>query len=224
MARTMRADTDPQNQQADEQPRRRGRPSKHPLPIGGNVSDETIEEFAQRALAARLELEAAQTKQKTANGVYRNVLKSAKAAGVDEDCIAWWIKERKREPEDINREIQWRNRIARIMGLPIGTQLGVDFETGETVASQVDQAQLSKGKRPRGRPRKAPAKAANTNGSADPKAAYIIGYDLGKAGKSPSRAADKFDGPAAVQFQAGWQQGQKDRGRELGPEGAATVQ
>jgi hypothetical protein len=91
----------------------------------------------------------------------------------------------------------------------VGTQLGVDFTTGETVAHVVNEAALKKGRRKRG----------NGKGDADPRAAYVMGYDAGKAGKAPGRAGRGLTGEAAIQFQAGWAQGQKDAAREHGPEG-----
>jgi len=122
------------------------------------------------------------------------------------------LKQRKRDPEDINRDFAWKNRIYRLRKLPVGTQLGVDFDTGETVAAQVDTDQLKK------RGRKTKKANGPGNGEADPAAAYIMGYDAGKAGKSPKTAGRGLTGNAATQFQAGWQQGMKDAAKELGPE------
>src|SRR5215470_17499025 len=157
MARTMRATT-----RIDEQdePKRRGRPSKHPMPFDSNVTDETVAEFGQRALAAKLDHEQFVEDAKKANGAYRAVLKDAKKAGVDPDAVVWWLKARKMEPEDLNRQINWQNRMAMVMNLPMGTQLGWDLETGETVAHVVDEKQL---KRRRGRQKK----ATNSNGAGE---------------------------------------------------------
>jgi uncharacterized protein (UPF0335 family) len=218
MARTIRSTTK-FDEHGDElgEPKRGGRPRKRPMAMGGNVTDETIEEFGNKALTAKLEAEKKRDEAKTLDSEYRGVLKDAKKAGVDPDAIIWWLKARKRETEDLEREILWQNRMAKVMGLPIGTQLGVDFETGETIATTVDKAQMK-----RGRGKK--PKLTNGNGAADPKAAYIMGYDIGKAGKSPKRpGAAKLTGEAAVEFQRGWQQGTKDAAKDLGPQGSEAT-
>ncbi len=216
MARTLRSTTK-FDEHGDEigEPARAGRPRKRPLTMGGNVTDETIEEFGNKALTAKLEAEKKRDEAKTLDSMYRGVLKEAKKAGVDPDAIIWWLKARKRESEDLDREILWQNRIAKVMGLPIGTQLGVDFETGETIASTVDKAQIKRGRRAR--------KPKLTNGEADPVAAYVLGYDIGLAGKSPKRPGSKLTGEAAIEFQKGWQQGTKDAAKDLGPEGSSAT-
>ena len=155
----------------------------------GNVTDETIEEFGNKALTAKLEAEKKRDEAKSLDGQFRAVLKSAKDAGVDPDAVRWWIKARKQEPEDLDREIMWQNRMAKVMGLPIGTQLGVDFDTGETIASTVDKAQMRRAKGRGGAKRK-----ANGKGEADPRAAYAMGVDAGRAGKSPKTAGKGLNG------------------------------
>jgi len=212
MARTMRASTmvDENGNEIEQEPTRRGRPAKHPLPMGGNVTDGTIEEFGKKALAAKNEAEKKRDEAKSLDGVFRNILKSAKDAGVDPDAVRWWLKARKMEPDDLNREIAWQNRMALVMRLPIGTQLGIDLSTGETIASQIDEKQTRKRGGGKG-------KAKEQNG-ADPRAAYIAGYDAGKAGKSAKSGSRGITGEAAVEFQKGWQQGMKDAAKEHGPE------
>ena len=207
MARTMRATTRINEDDELDGPKRRGRPSKHPMPFDSNVTDDTVNEFCDRALEAKTELERHEEGAKKQRGIYRNVLKDAKKAGVDPDAITDWLKQRKREPEDITRDFAWKNRVYTLRGLPIGTQLGVDFETGETVAHVVDDKAIKKGRRGR-----------KGNGEADPRAAYVMGYNAGKSGKSPARAGRGLTGEAAIQFQSGWAQGQKDAAKELGPE------
>ena len=222
MARTMRANTtvDDEGNEIEQEPVRRGRPTKHPMVMGSNITDQTIEEYGNRALTAKLAAEKKRDEAKTLDSEFRTVLKSAKEAGIDPDSIRWWLKARKQEPEDLDREIAWQNRMARVMGLPIGTQLGIDLETGETIASQVDQAQLGRKRRTRG---KGKPKNGQAEGEADPRAAYILGYDAGKAGSSAKDAGRDITGEAAVEFQKGWQQGMKDAAREHGPGGAEVV-
>lgn len=133
----------------EEEPVARGKKSDKARPAAietkqtpGNVTDETIEEFARKAVAAYRELEKRQAEAKSANGTYRSILKDAKNNGVDQDSIAWYIRQLKREPDDIDRETRNRNRIARVMGLPIGTQLGL-FGDGTTVATVVDETKIA---------------------------------------------------------------------------------
>jgi hypothetical protein len=215
MARTMRANTkvDEDGHEIEESPETRGRPRKRPM-VMSNISDATIEEFGNRALTAKLEAERKRDEAKSLDSQFRSVLKDAKAAGVDPDSIRWWLKARKMEPEDLNREIEWQNRMAFVMGLPMGTQLGVDFETGETVAAQVDEKTTRK--------RRGNGRAKQEKGEADPRASYILGYDAGMAGKSAKTEGRGLTGKAAIQFQEGWQQGMKDAAKEHGPD--ATVQ
>ena len=199
MARTLRANTnlDENGNEIEQEPTRRGKPSKHPLPMGGNVTDETVAEFGNKALAAKLEAEKKRDEAKTLDSQFRSVLKSAKAAGVDPDAVRWWLKARKMEPEDLDREILWQNRLARVMRLPIGTQLGVDFETGETIATQVDEKETRKAAK------KASGKPSKKNGNPDNHVAYIAGYDAAQAGKSAKTAGKGMTGEAAVAFQKG---------------------
>lgn len=214
MARTMRSNTTLDEDGNEQEAARRGRPKKHPMSMG-NVTDETIAEYGNKALTAKLEAEKKRDEAKSLDGQFRAVLKSAKDAGVDPDAIRWWLKARKQEPEDLDREIMWQNRMATVMGLPIGTQLGVDFETGETIASTVDKAQMRRSRGgAKGKPR-----GKKGNGVADVRAAYALGVDAGRNGKSPKTAGKGLTGEAAVEFQKGWQIGQQESARELGPEG-----
>jgi ribosome modulation factor len=169
------------------------------------VTDETVREFGRRIRARKLDADHDREQAKKSNGAYRAELKAAKAAGVDPDALRWWLQAAAMEPEDLERTITWQNRVARVMELPVGTQLSWNVETGETVI-------------PTGKKTKQDRKA-NGKGNADPRAAYVAGYDAGVAGKSPKRTGQQFTGEAATQFQAGWQQGQKDAAKQLGPEG-----
>lgn len=133
---------------ATAEPKRRGRP-RNPAPPT-NVSDETIREHCQRAARHFGELQTAREGVSVAMGTYRATLKEAKKAGVPTQAISWYLAARNRDPEDIDRETRERNRIARVMALPIGTQLGL-FEDGSTVAGAVDQEQLAAaGEKPAG--------------------------------------------------------------------------
>lgn len=196
MARKLKPDTgiDP-----DPAPKRgRGRPKAPPPP--SNVTDETIKEFCDRALAAKIELEKAEEEAKSKRGIYRQVLKDAKKAGVDQDAIAWWLAARKREPDDIDRETRNRNRIARLMGLPIGTQLGL-WDDGESVATKAEND-------------RAGADAAGTKADA-----YADGLARGKAGKPMGDHG--YTGELEDEYERGWKDGQYQIVQSMGGNGAA---
>lgn len=115
---------------APDTPKKRGRPPA-PKPDVSNVSADTKTEIIRDAVAAKAKVD-------TANGEYRAVLKRAKGLGMEPGDITWYIQARKRDIQDIDRETRRRNEIARLMGLPIGTQLGM-FDDGQTVGATVER-------------------------------------------------------------------------------------
>lgn len=161
-----------------------------------NVTDDTIREFVGKAIGAKAELEEAEAAAKSKRGGYRAVLKAAKAAGVDPGHITWFLDARKRDVKDIDRETSWRNRIARVMALPLGTQLGL-FEDGTTVATAVDGDKI----------------AANETA---PTVDMLItadeqGYQAGQAGKLPD--ATPYGDPAsplAIRWEKARQKAQEE--------------
>lgn len=122
-----------ENGVSTEAPKRRGRPRAAAAP--SNVSNETIAEYTDKARQALAEFEEAQAEAKSLQASYRGVLKEAKKNGVDADSIRWYLKQTKREPEDIERELRNRARIAKIMGLPVGTQLDFFVEDAPLAAN-----------------------------------------------------------------------------------------
>lgn len=62
----------------------------------------------------------------------RTLLKNAKAAGIDVDDLKWVVRQKTRDPRDVEREDTRRRWYAQIMGLPVGTQLGL-FEVPQQV-------------------------------------------------------------------------------------------
>jgi hypothetical protein len=106
-----------------------------------NMSAEQIEEkrceFLEHAIVLEKELVAARAVVKGISakiGANKTAYEKHGGAKVDYD---WYLVERKRDPEDRDAEIRRRNRIARAMKLPIGTQLGI-FEDGDSVATKID--------------------------------------------------------------------------------------
>lgn len=170
---------------------------------GSNVSDETIRDFCIRARVAHTSLEAARKEMQSANGVYRQILKDAKKAGVTGEDIIWWIGAVERDPADIDAETKRRNRLAQVMGLPIGTQLGM-FDDGTTVATAVDQAKLPK-----------------ANGGAHPveEAGLTpeMGYVAGKAGKPATTNPHPKGEKSHELWHSGWERGQAENVAGLTP-------
>jgi len=163
--------------------------------IGSNVTDATIIEFTNKAIAAHADFEEKQAEAKKAQALYRATLKDAKKAGVDQDSIIWLIASRKREPGDIDRETRNRNRIAKLMQLPIGTQLGL-LDDGTTVATAVDDAKQAE-------------QADNS---------YFDGYEAGKLGK-PHSSCEHAEG---TQQRESWLDGWGKAQAELVNQGAAA--
>lgn len=164
---------------------------------GSNISDQTIREYCVSARNRKGELDAARKGMQEANGRYRAVLKEAKKAGVDPAAVIWWLESRGRDPEEIDRETRSRNRVAKLMGLPIFTQLGL-FDDDTTVATAVDQAQLA----------------------AEDRDPYKEGYSLGWAGKAYSQG--DWEGDGQVRHLDGWQAAQHALVGQLGTGDAAA--
>lgn len=163
---------------------------------GSNVTDETIRDFCVRARVAHTELDRTRKEMQSTNGVYRQILKDAKKAGVAGEDIIWYIAAVERDPAEIDAETKRRNRLAQVMGLPIGTQLGM-FDDGTTVATAVDQAKLPKVK----------------NGGAPVEEAGLtpeMGYVAGKAGKPAADNPHPEGSPSHDLWASGWTRGQAE--------------
>jgi hypothetical protein len=138
---------------------------------GTNTPDEILRNYLSDAVAADVELKKAtdeaavyRVKVNAARGKYRKVHREASDAGCDTAGIRWYVENRGRSPEEIDAETRSRNRVARLMGLPIGTQLGM-FHDGETIASKVDGDILAEGHdaQAEGRTAGEAGRAADTN-------------------------------------------------------------
>jgi uncharacterized protein (UPF0335 family) len=135
-----------------------------------NVTPATKAEFLDDCQALHTEMQLAQAKVREVSGRYRARLKDAEKNGVDARAIAWVISARKRDPEELAREIRATNEMAVIGKLAIGNVQMMLFEDGKSVGDKVDAA-----------------KGAEQNGDgkhADPEditAAKEKGYVAGKA-------------------------------------------
>lgn len=149
-----------------------------------------------------------------ANGEYRAALKAAKSDGVDPGVITWYLRTKKRELQEVDFETKQRNRVALIMKLPIGAQLGL-FPDGDTVARKVDSGAIEAGNGS-GKAAKKTRSSAKTIA-----AAKLAGSKAGADGKNMEH--DFEDGsPEALAFEAAWKDAQNALARKtFGAEQAA---
>lgn len=112
-------------------PKKRGRPRKAQMPLS-NVTDETIRQHVDAIVVAERDVRLARERLAAKK-------EAAKDAGVTLSDVTWFLRQRDRDVRDIDAETRRRNRLAKIMGLPLGTQLGL-FEDGESVATKIETA------------------------------------------------------------------------------------
>lgn len=124
--------------------KKRGRKKKGETPNLSNVPDFLIVERANDALTKYDAWQAKLAEAKTLQGEYRASLKTSKNLGVEPDMITWWINARRRDVDEIDRETRMRNRMARLMALPIGGTLGL-FDDDTTVAAAIDADKIKAG-------------------------------------------------------------------------------
>lgn len=175
--------------------RREERAAKAPVDPSG-VPDATIRKHCLRAAELRTAVDKSQ-------GEYRAALKAAKSDGVDPGVITWYLRTKKRELQEVDFETRQRNRVAIVMKLPIGVQLGL-FDNGKTVASIVDgEAIATNGKA-----------AKKTRSSAKTiAAAKLAGSKAGSAGENMEH--DFEDGsPEALAFESAWKDAQQALARK----------
>lgn len=96
-----------------------------------NVTDETIRAAMDGIFAAHADLKKAQEAVSQANGIYRNKIKAAGKIGLNKDAIIEVIRLKSKEPGDEVSKLKSAIRYARVMGLPIGTQLDIFGDTLE---------------------------------------------------------------------------------------------
>lgn len=162
MARKMRLG--PKVETTKAEPKKRGRPRKAQLPLS-NVTDETIRLHTDAIVAADRDVRLAREKLKAKK-------EAAKEAGVTLSDVTWFMRAKDRDVRDIDAETRRRNRLAKIMNLPLGTQLGL-FEDGKSVASKIEDDKIA-----------ATAARAKIPTLADLQAARDAGDRAGREGKS----------------------------------------
>lgn len=111
-------------------------------------SDEALQSQLREILALKKDKDEKATAHSGANARYRSAIKVAKkigaGLGLTTEDIVWSVQAIEREPDEIDAETRRRNKLAQLMALPIGTQLGM-FEDGTSVATRVEDAKMATG-------------------------------------------------------------------------------
>lgn len=163
---------------------RRKAPVDAPEPVeetekpGSNIPDKTVLKFSTDALRLWQSAQKLKEQYDSANGAYRAKLKDAKGAGIDPAAITRYIKNRDKDPSDLDREDREYYRVARLMGLPVGTQLDIWAESGSP-AKAVDEEVTVRARN--GKAGTVPKASAKAPAGVD--AAGKLGYEHGKIGK-----------------------------------------
>jgi ribosome modulation factor len=149
-----------------------------------------------------------------AHASYRSALKLAKRDGIDLDALTDVLKIQKEDPADVDRRFRNTNNYLIWLGIPIGTQLGMDFKTGETVATVVDREAVN-------------GRAANESfeeqaidsSPAMIARAYNEGHVAGSSNQNlkdcPYRAP--VNAKLKVEWEKGWSDAQADIAQSLAP-------
>lgn len=169
--------------------------------IGGNVPDSAIRSHLTMASSLKADIE-------KATGAYRAHIKACKAIGIWPEDVSWFLSTKKREPEDIDAETKRRNRIAQLMKLRIGTQLGL-FESGskkQTVATAIEN---DEGVAERGVAAATETKKRSTQESMEK--AMDAGSIAGKEGHERDGNPFTDGSPEFIKWDYGWQEGNKAR-------------
>lgn len=173
--------------------KRLGRPPADPPP--SNVADDTFREFCAKALREKSALDAIKTKHSEQNGRYRSVLKDAEKAGVPSKALTTWLANKDVDADILLAEQRAYLRVARLMGMPIGTQLS--FED-------------------------APASdAASTDRGVMQERAYQAGLTAGKAAETFDAERYPNDPDCQTRYEQGWHDGQDEHVQALRGNGKA---
>lgn len=145
-----------------------------------NVTPATKREFLDDCQQLHSEMQLVQAKVREVSGRYRARLKDAEKNGVDAKAIAWVIAARKRDPEELAREIRATNEMAVIGKLAIGNVQMMLFDDGKSVGDRVDAV-----------------KSAEQNGTGDGKHADAEDIATAKEKGAIAGKAGKYKNPYA---------------------------
>lgn len=173
--------------------------------VGLNVSDGTILEFWDKAVAAKAEADRKKAEFDSANGVFRTILKAADKAGVPKAALLWRLSKRNEDVADIDRHTAWCNRVARLTNLPIGAQLGLFEQDGTTitVAAAVDKALIASRENGDGPISSVPPRNAAYTTEELTDAAWA-GEEAAKGGQPRNTCPHEFGTPLADRWYVGW--------------------
>lgn len=116
-----------------------------------------------------------------ANARYRSSIKAAitigAGLGMTAEDVVWYVTSADRDPAEIDAETVRRNRIAKLMSMPLGSMLGL-FDDQTSVATKVEDVKMATGD----------ASMAGTEHEAD--IGGYKGYDLGMVEEDNPYPAD----------------------------------
>ncbi len=190
----------PAGEDAPKAPKRTSGPKKG---VGLAVSDATILDFWDKALAAKQEADRKKADFDSANGAFRAILKAADKSGVPKAALLWRLSKRNEDVEEIDRNTAWCNRLARLTNLPIGTQLGL-FEGGGSVAAEIERKLIASHD---AGPAAPISPAAAKNGAYTTEeliAASWEGEKAAQAGQPKTTNPHEFGTPLADRWNIGW--------------------
>lgn len=184
MARKLKKDTDPQDEQ-----------------LSNMTLEEKWEKHFPTIRAAKIELDAKQDEAKKANSVYRGLLKAAKKEGLNVDMLCEALRIQKRDPTEVDKDFRDLNAYLMLMGVPVGTQLGL-FD-GKSIATAVEDEKL---------------KASGLERRTDKGMVAIEadGYDAGTSGKNANANPYEDGAPEFLRWHKGWNDGQAKLAEGLG--------
>lgn len=177
-----------------------------------NVTDNLIVEAVHAYAKLRAEEASDKEQYDKSKNASRACLKKYKKLGVDPDMITWYDQNKDIEIDELNRRHANINRVAKLMELPIGTQLGFDHIAGETIAAKVDKKKL--------------AKADAEKGAGGVGVSLDTIYKMGKATALDNKPIDisrwPVGSPEEEAYRRGWNEVMEKRAKEMGePAGAA---
>lgn len=114
---------------AEQSERRTRRAAKTAGP--SNLTDDTITTQLAGIFEAHADLAQAKEEMDKANGIYRNKIKAAEKLGLNKASILELVRLKTKEPGEEVTRLKHTIRYAKLMGMPIGTQLDIFADVAE---------------------------------------------------------------------------------------------
>lgn len=169
-----------------------------------NLTDDTLRDLLGEANLLDADIKLAAEELRERSGRFRAHMKLCKQNGLRPTNVRWWLDTKRREIEDVNTEIVERNRIARVMELPIGKQLGL-FDDGVTVATAIDEDKIQQMPVP-------PGEVTDTLA-----VAYHLGHEAGMAGKTYAACKYTEGAPHYDEWMKAWDDAQFELASKIEP-------